>query len=141
MSHGSPCPQRFTLTFSDGRLRVLRCPGECFHDVTVKERDGYGDESVMVLDSFGMHRRTPLHRVQGNLTGIGFRDDVIQPGAHPALQAMGHGAILQCDNARPHRACVVNDFSQQQQEDTHIDWSASSHDLNPIEHLWDVLGG
>ena len=46
------------------------------------------------------HHGTPLHRVQGNLTSIGFSDDVIiiiiiiiisiiQPGALSALQALG----------------------------------------------------
>ena len=43
-----------------------------------------------------------LHRVQGNLTGTGFRDDIVQLLILLALQCQ--------DNARLHRACVVNDF-------------------------------
>ena len=43
MSHGSPCPSRFTLSFSDGRIRVWKRPGECCHDATLRELDGYGD--------------------------------------------------------------------------------------------------
>ena len=46
-------------------------------------------------------------------------------------------AVLQY-NARPHRACVVNDFLQQQQG-THMNWPARSLDLDPSKHLWDVL--
>ena len=36
MSHGSPCPSGFTLSFNEGRSRVWRRQGECFHDSTVR---------------------------------------------------------------------------------------------------------
>ena len=48
------------------------------------------------------------------LIGIGSETTLIQPGALPALQALGQGAVLQYDHASPHRARVVNDSLQQQ---------------------------
>ena len=68
------------------------------------------------------------------LIGIGFRDDVIQPGKLRALQALGQGAVLQYYNVGLHIVRVVDDFFQQQQ-DPHTDWPARSPDSNLSEHL------
>ena len=51
---------------------------------------------------------------------------------------MGPGAILQDDNATPHRARVVTGFLQQHQV-TQMDWPARSPDLAPVENLG-ILG-
>jgi hypothetical protein len=43
------------------------------------------------------------------------------------------------DNAKPHRARIVQHFLQQQAVQT-IPWPAMSPDMNPIEHVWDFIG-
>jgi transposase len=42
------------------------------------------------------------------------------------------------DNARPHRLKVVTAYLQSKAV-TFVPWSAMSPDLNPIQHIWDML--
>ena len=92
----------------------------------------------MVWGGFSPQFRTPLYHIQGRLTGVRYRDEILRPLVVPLLRRIGPQALLQDDNAPVHRARVVNDFLQRRGVQR-LDWPACSPDMNPIENIWDQL--
>ena len=79
--------------------------------------------------------KSQLIVLDGNMTAVRYRDEILRPVAVPLVQCH---LILQQDNARPHVSRVCQDFLANNNS-IPLDWPPYSPDLSPIEHLWDRL--
>ncbi|GFV54322.1 transposable element Tc3 transposase [Trichonephila clavipes] len=52
---------------------------------------------------------------------------------------MGTEFVFMDDNVHPHRANIVNECFKLE-DITRMDWPAFSLDLNPVDHVWEIIG-
>uniref|UniRef100_A0A8K9XW23 Transposase Tc1-like domain-containing protein n=1 Tax=Oncorhynchus mykiss TaxID=8022 RepID=A0A8K9XW23_ONCMY len=83
------------------------------------------------------HHRTELVVTAGNLNAVSYREDILLPHVIPFQQAHPD-MTLQHDNATSQTSRSVRDFLQDRNASV-LPWPAKSLDLNPIEHVWDLL--
>lgn len=128
---------RVCLFGNDRRPRVWRRKGERFSRNFTRSVAAYNGGSVMVWGGVSRFSRTPLVIVHENLNATRYINQILRPVVLP-LRQQTRGFIFMQDNARPHTANITRRFFQRHHI-TLLRHPAVSPDLNPIEHVWDIL--
>jgi hypothetical protein len=134
---------------STGLMKVVFCyalptvvqRNTSFQDNHILGPTAFGSGGVTVWGCFSFDCKLDLYVLDGNLTDQNYRDNVLAPRVvtHFDNHALADRPMFMDDNARPHRARIVQHFLQQEAVQT-IPCPAMSPDMNPIEHVWDFIG-
>ncbi|GFW16515.1 transposable element Tcb2 transposase [Trichonephila clavipes] len=133
---GRPC---LVCSFYSRRTLIRRVPGTRYHQENTFERHRYGGAGGLVWGGIILGFRTALYVQSVTMTGHIYRDVILEQHVRMFRGAMGAEFLFIDDNARPHLTNIVDECFESE-DITRMEWTAFSPDLNPVEHVWDMLG-
>ena len=95
----------------------------------------------MIWDCISHDCKLEMVTIQGNLRGDRYIEQVLEPVVVPHFDnhPLATRPVFMDDNARPHRSRAVTSYLQNNAVES-MPWPAMSPNMNPLEHIWDIIG-
>ncbi|GFX70869.1 transposable element Tcb1 transposase [Trichonephila clavipes] len=126
---------RFSLETDDKRIRIQRKQGTRNQPHNIFEHHAFRGGSIMVWAGISLGYRTDLQIFKrGSVTIVRYQDEILKPIVRLYTAAVDTTFVLMDDNARPHRAHIVEDYLESEGIARRV-LPAYSPDINPIGNI------
>ncbi|GFX80144.1 uncharacterized protein TNCV_2107901 [Trichonephila clavipes] len=112
---------RFSLQSDSRRTLIWRVSGTRYHNENTIKRHSYGGAGWLVWGGIILGSRTDLHVQSVTMTFHIYRDVILEQHVRLFRGTMGAEFLFMDDNARPHRANIVDECLQSE-DITRMDW-------------------